>query len=91
MERILVGLDLLSPLRGILWVPHRQLLPMIYTIDFKAILGQFIQRWSRELTRIDDVAIPCLLLHLDSLPLLHLDSLPPTLPCPIYNSPYTPP
>ena len=26
MGRILVGLDLLSPLRGILWVPHRQFL-----------------------------------------------------------------
>ena len=53
---------------------------MIYTIDFKAVLGRFIQRWSRELTWIDDVVIPC--------PLLHLDSLPPTLPQPIYSSPY---
>ena len=37
---------------------------MIYTIDFKAVLGWFIQRWSRELTWIDDVAIPCPLLYL---------------------------
>ena len=53
---------------------------MIYTVDFKAVLGQFIQRWSRELTRINDVVILC--------PLLFLDSLPPTLPWPIYSSPY---
>ena len=33
--------------------------------------GQFIQRWSRELTWIDDMVIPCPLLHLDSLPLLY--------------------
>jgi hypothetical protein len=39
-------------------------LPKIWTLDFKAILGRFIQQWSRELTRIDDVAIPCPLLHL---------------------------
>ena len=37
---------------------------MIYTVDFKAVLGRFIQWWSRELTRIDDVVIPCPLLHL---------------------------
>ena len=42
--------------------------------------GWFIQRWSRELTWIDDMVIPC--------PLLHLDSLPPTPPQPIYNIPY---
>ena len=58
-------------------------LPTIYTVDFKVVLGRFIQRWSRELTGIDDVVIPC--------PLLHLDSLPPTLPQPIYSSPYPPP
>ena len=51
---------------------HFVLLPMIYTVDFKAVLGRFIQRWSRELTRINDVVIPCPLLHLYSLPLLHL-------------------
>jgi hypothetical protein len=51
------------------------LLPIIYTVDSKVVLGRFIQRWSGELTQIDDVAIPC--------PLLHLDSLPPTPPQPI--------
>jgi hypothetical protein len=45
---------------------------MIYTIDFKAVLDQFIQWWLRELTWIDDVVIPC--------PLLLLDFLPPTPP-----------
>jgi hypothetical protein len=37
---------------------------MIYFIDFKAVLGWFIQRWSREVMRIDDVALPWLLLRL---------------------------
>ena len=45
------------------------LLPTIYTVDSKVVLGRFIQRWSGELTRIDDVAIPCLLLLLESLPI----------------------
>jgi hypothetical protein len=45
---------------------------MIYTVDFKVVLGWFIQWWSRELTQIDDMAIPC--------PLLHLNSLPPVAP-----------
>ena len=36
----------------------------IYIVDFKAVIGQFIQRWSRELTWIDDVAMSCPLLHL---------------------------
>jgi hypothetical protein len=40
------------------------LLPTIYFVDFKAVLSRFIQRWSREVTRIDDVAIPWQLLHL---------------------------
>ena len=38
---------------------HRVLLSTIYIVDSKAVLGRFIQRWSGELTRIDDVAIPC--------------------------------
>ena len=53
---------------------HRILLPTIYTVDSKAVLGQFIQQWSGELTRIDDSTIPCPLLLLESFPLLHLDS-----------------
>ena len=36
----------------------------IYTINFKSVLSQFIQWWSRELTQIDDVAMPCPLLYL---------------------------
>jgi hypothetical protein len=63
------------------------LLPTIYTVDFKTVLGRLIQRWSKELTRIDDVAIPCPLLHLDSLlatpPRLYIPtptSLPRTIP-----------
>jgi hypothetical protein len=40
----------------------------IYTVDSKVVLGRLIQRWSRELTRINDVTIPCPLLYLDSLP-----------------------
>jgi hypothetical protein len=40
------------------------LLPTIYTIDSKAVLCRFIQWWSREVTQIDDVAIPWLLLDL---------------------------
>ena len=44
------------------------LLSMIYTIDFKAVLGRFIQRWLGEMMWIDDVAIPCPLL-LESLSL----------------------
>ena len=51
---------------------HHVLLPTVYTIDSKVVLGRFIQRWSRELMWIDDVVIPC--------PLLHLDSLAATLP-----------
>jgi hypothetical protein len=43
---------------------HLVLLPTIYFIDFKATLDRFIQRWSREVTRIDDMAISCSLLHL---------------------------
>ena len=46
---------------------HHVLLPTIYTIDSKAVLGRFIQQWSGELTRIDDMAIPCPLLLLESL------------------------
>jgi hypothetical protein len=57
----------LSPVGGPLALCHLVLLPMIYTIDSKVVLGQLIQWWSRDLTRIDEVAIPCLLLHLDSL------------------------
>jgi hypothetical protein len=37
---------------------------MIYTVDAKSVLGWLIQQWSRELTWIDAVAIPCPLLHL---------------------------
>ena len=48
---------------------RRVLLPTIYTVDSKMVLGQFIQRWSRELTRIDDMVIPCTLLLLESLPI----------------------
>ena len=44
------------------------LLPTIYILDVKAVLGWFIQRWSGELMRIDDMVIPCPLLHLESLP-----------------------
>ena len=44
------------------------LLLTIYTIDYKVILGQLSQQWLGELTRINDVAIPCPLLHLESLP-----------------------
>ena len=36
----------------------------IYTVNFKMVLSQFIQWWSRELTRINDVSMPCPLLHL---------------------------
>ena len=51
-------------------IAHRRyvLLPTIYTIDSKVVLGRFIQWWSGEMTWIDDVAIPCPLL-LESLPL----------------------
>ena len=50
--------------------PRRHvLLPTIYTVDSKVILGRFIQWWSGELTWIDDVAIPCPLLLLESLPI----------------------
>ena len=45
----------------------RIFLPTIYTVDSKVVLGRFIQRWSGELMRIDDVAIPCPLLLLESL------------------------
>ena len=48
---------------------HCVLLPTIYTVDSKVVLGRFIQRWSRELTWIDDVAIPYPLLLLESLPI----------------------
>jgi hypothetical protein len=48
------------------------LLPMIYSVDFKAILGRFIQQWSREVTRIDDMVVPWPLLHLS----LYKDPLP---------------
>jgi hypothetical protein len=40
------------------------LLSMIYFVDFKAVLGWFIQQWSREVTRINDVVISWPLLHL---------------------------
>jgi hypothetical protein len=40
------------------------LLSMIYFVDFKVVLGRFIQRWLREVTRINDVAFPWPLLHL---------------------------
>jgi hypothetical protein len=43
---------------------HLVCISKIYTVDFKAVISRFIQRWSRELMRIDDVAIPCPLLHL---------------------------
>jgi hypothetical protein len=50
------------------WSPltlnHFVLLPMIYFVDFKAVLDRFIQRWSREMTQIDDMALPWPLLHL---------------------------
>jgi hypothetical protein len=36
----------------------------IYTVNFKMVLSRFIQRWSRELTWIDDVTMLCPLLHL---------------------------
>jgi len=36
----------------------------IYTVNFKAVLSRFFQRWSREMTRINDMAMPCPLLHL---------------------------
>jgi hypothetical protein len=67
------------PSGGPLTLHRLILLSTIYTIDSKAILGRLIQRWSRELTRIDDVVIPCLLLH--------LNSLPATPPRPVYTSP----
>jgi len=70
---------------------HLVLLPMIYTVDSKAVLGRFIQRWSGELTRIDDMAIPCPLLHLE-----YLATTPPwflanTLPPPYIKAPRPPP
>jgi hypothetical protein len=40
------------------------LLPTIYFIDFKVVLGRFIRRWSWEVMWIDDVAISLLLLDL---------------------------
>jgi hypothetical protein len=43
---------------------HLVLLPTIYTVDSKVVLGWFIQLWSREVMRIDDMAILCSLLHL---------------------------
>jgi hypothetical protein len=43
--------------------------PLILTV-----LGQFIQWWSREVTQINDVAIPCPLLHL---PYIYLHQPPP--------------
>jgi hypothetical protein len=49
---------------GPLVLHHLVLLPTIYIIDYNVFLGRFIQRWSREVTRIDDVATPCPLLHL---------------------------
>jgi hypothetical protein len=51
-------------MRGPLTLRRLVLLPTIYIVDSKAVLGRLIQRWSRELTRIDDVVIPCPLLHL---------------------------
>ena len=48
---------------------HHVLLPTIYIVDSKAVLGRFIQRWLGEMTWIDDVAIPCPVLLLESLPL----------------------
>jgi hypothetical protein len=53
-----------GPVRGPLTLHRLVLLPMIYTINSKAVLDQFIQRWSREVMWIDDVAIPCPLLRL---------------------------
>jgi hypothetical protein len=59
----------------------RLVLLTIYIDDSKMVSGWLIQRWSRELTRIDDLTIPC--------SLLNLDSLPATPPRPIYTNPYT--
>jgi hypothetical protein len=52
------------------------LFPTIYTVDSKMVLSQFIQRWSREVMWIDDVAIPCPLLHL---PYIYLPLPPPSV------------
>jgi hypothetical protein len=53
---------------GLVWGPltirRLVLLSTIYSVDSKAVLGRFIQRWSREMTQIYDVALPWLLLHL---------------------------
>jgi hypothetical protein len=40
------------------------LLPTIYFVDFKVVLGRFIQRWSMDVMWIDDMALSWLLLHL---------------------------
>jgi hypothetical protein len=44
-----------QPSGGPLALYRLVLLPTIYTVDSKAVLGRFIQRWSREVTRIDDM------------------------------------
>ena len=67
------------------------LLPKIYTIDSKIVLGRFIQRWSGEMTRIYDVAI------LAPTPPRVLAPYPTSIPWPllylwpIYSIPYPPP
>jgi hypothetical protein len=44
------------------WGPHTLyrlvLLPTIYFVDSKVVLSPFIQWWSREMMRIDDVTLP---------------------------------
>jgi hypothetical protein len=50
--------------RSPLTLRHLVLLSTIYFVDFKAVLGWFIQRWSREVTRINDMVISWPLLHL---------------------------
>ena len=52
-----------SPLQSPFALRRLVCISKIYTVNFKAILSRFIQRWLRELTQINDVAMPCLLLY----------------------------
>jgi hypothetical protein len=52
------------PSRSPLALRHLVLLSTIYSVDSKVVLGWFIQRWSREVMRIDDMALPWPLLYL---------------------------
>ena len=64
---------LAGPLQSLFALHRLVCISKIYTVNFKAVLSRFIQQWSRELTRIDDMAMPCPPLHLPyiSSPLPH--------------------